>query len=125
MDDNISSKFSEVENLYNTKKQLEALALLDDILKIEPDNEMGLRNKGIISMNFRKYEQSIELMDKLLENNPDDTEILCRKSVSLEMLGKHVESLKYLDRVLKIEPDNEIAKNGLKCVNYLENKENF
>ena len=59
MTDNISSKFLEIENMYNAKNHLDALSSLDRVLKMEPENLMGLRNKGIIFLHLGKYEQCI------------------------------------------------------------------
>ena len=51
--------------------------------------------------------------------------MFCSIGFHIIQLGGHKNAIPYFNRVLKIEPNNEVARNGLKCINYLENKDNF
>ena len=75
----------------------------------------------VYTANNFKYEGFEDLL------NPDkkNIEMFCSIGFHIIQLGGHKNAIPYFDRVLKMEPDNEVAKNGLKCINYLKNKENF
>ena len=108
--------------LNNFKYKTNRSAFLEDLdrsLEINPDNLIGLRNKGIVLVNLNKYEEAIDMMNELLKINPNDSRILSRKGLALEILGKHLESLEYLDRSLEINPDNLIGlrNKGIVLVN--------
>ena len=98
--------FKNITDNFKNGKIERAVKHLDRALEIDPDDLIGLRNKGIVLVNLNKYEEAINVIDELLENNPNDSRLLSRKGLALEILGKHSEALGYLDRALEIDPDD-------------------
>jgi tetratricopeptide (TPR) repeat protein len=111
--------FKNITNNFKNGKIEQTIKHLDRSLEIDPDDLIGLRNKGIVLVNLNRYEEAINVIDELLENNPNDSRLLSRKGLSLEILGRHLEALEYLDRSLEIDPDDLIGlrNKGIVLVN--------
>ena len=111
--------FKNITNNFKNGKIEQSIKDLDRALEIDPDDLIGLRNKGIVLVNLNKYEEAIKVIDELLENNPNDSRLLSRKGLALEILGKHSEALGYLDRALEIDPDDltGLRNKGIVLVN--------
>ncbi len=111
--------FKNIINNFKNGKTEQTIKDLDRALEIDPDDLIGLRNKGIILVNLGKYEEAIKVIDDLLEKYPNNSRILSRKGLSLEILGKHSEALEYLDKALEIDPNDltGLRNKGIVLVN--------
>jgi tetratricopeptide (TPR) repeat protein len=79
------------------------IALLDQIMAIEPGNRNGLMYKGIMLMGMQERTKALECFNVILKANPGDSEALNNKAIVLYGLGKAEEAMTYVDKALEID----------------------
>ncbi len=79
------------------------VALLDQVLAIEPDNRNALIFKGLMFMGLGNPEKALECFNAILKANPGDSEALNNKAIALYGMGKLDEAMKYVDKAIEID----------------------
>ena len=98
-----------MQTLLEKEQYEEAEILVDEILKIIPDDYFVLHNKGIILSNQGQDKLALEFIDKALETKPDSLSALTNKAIMLYNLDRHTESDEILNKVLGTDPENYLA----------------
>ena len=101
----------EVAKAVHRRLTFEALRFLDRALKIMPDNEEIIIEKGQIYLNrLDDYARAAECYGKIMQTQKDPPVFVRRIYAGcLEMLGRYSESLKVLEDLIKIlEPDEPL-----------------
>ena len=86
-----------------------AIASFDRALKMEPNNDVALVNKGKALMRTGEEEEAIALFDEVIDANPQNAVALRSKAQVLEDQGLHSEALSVYEQVIDIEPENSFA----------------
>ena len=86
-----------------------ALAVLDEQLKLKPDASLTLLNKAYVCMKLEAYEQAKAAVGAVLRKDPDNVQALLDKGAIFIQTKLYKDALAPLDHVLKLQPNNEIA----------------
>ena len=99
--------FKNITNNFKNGKIEQTIKDLDRALEIDPDDLIGLRNKGIVLVNLNKYEEAIKVIDRVLEIDPNDSEILLFKAIALESQGLDGEKfIQFYEKSMKINTND-------------------
>ena len=79
------------------------IALLDQVLSIEPGHRNALMYKGMMLMGLQQHEQALECFNAIIRANPGDSEALNNKAIALYGLGKANEAMAYVDKAIEID----------------------
>lgn len=90
-----------------------ALFYIDEILKINPNNQNALNNKGGVLLNTGNYSEAIQNFDRVLLINENNTEALNNKAIALTFQIQYTEALKLFYKSLKLDSSNETTKNNI------------
>lgn len=88
-------------NLIKMDKVDEAIPMLEEVLKTEPNNLSVLKNLAVAYTDSKMCHKSINLYDKILELQPNSPEILYGKAVCFNNLGLPEKTLLILDEIDK------------------------
>lgn len=97
----------EISYLISANEFMRALALLDNVIGLIPDNAELYRNKGYCLLRLNKFTEAIETYNKAIELDPYVSSAYTNKAASLFGLGKYKESLIETNKALEISVDNE------------------
>lgn len=86
-----------------------ALFYIDEILKIDPNNQNALNNKGGILLNIGNYSEAISNFDRVLLINENNTEAINNKAIALTFQIQYTEAIKLFYKSLLLNPSNEIT----------------
>ena len=92
----------------DVKKYDKAIAIFDDVLRIDPDYIIALYHKGLALHQLGRYNEAIGCYDKALNIDPNFAEAWNNKGLDLYFIGKNKIHESYyvscFDRALKIDP---------------------
>jgi len=91
-------------------KPLQAVAMLDHVLAIEPENIQALGQKGVSLAKMGYDDLAVECFDAILAIDPEQHHALRNKAVSLSRLGQEKEALEIFDMVLIQNPQDKHAR---------------
>lgn len=97
--------------LVSLKKNDEANKIIDELLKLNPNNIIGLFHKAQYFELNKQYDKSLEYIEKILKKNPDNITALLSKGRILMELNDFEKSEKCFNKVLKFETKNKSAIN--------------
>ena len=100
----------------NQEKYNDALIILEEIIKIDPDNFFAHNNKAIIFLEQEKYHESLEIFEKALIINPNNTESWNNKGIVHTKLIQYENALDSFYKSIKIDPYNQIAFDNIKIL---------
>jgi len=107
--DTISLDTQEAACLLSTGKTEEALALLNEARKNNPQDQRILNMLSRAYIANGNYQEALTLIDRILTSAPDNFENLYRKAICLLGLDRANEALNILDNLLRKNPlDNSI-----------------
>ena len=89
-----------------------AIENYDKALKLKPDFESALYNKGNALDDSQKFIEAIDCYSKVLSLNPKNEKAWYNKGVALLHLEKHIEAIQSFDRATELKPDYEKAWNN-------------
>jgi len=102
--EDVAPLFSQALFLQDRGRHTDALALYDEILKLDPDFAGAWSNKGVVLVELGRTDEAIKCYGRALEINPSLSKAWCNKGVALHKLGRTDEALKCFDRALEINP---------------------
>lgn len=101
--------FNQAMELANKEQYEKAIELFDQILKIIPEQQSILNNKGSALLELERYEEAIQVFDLVLKIYPDDKTALNNKSVALIELEMYEQAIALFNVILESDPENETA----------------
>lgn len=91
-------------NQYN-----EVLNLLDEMLKVFPEDEIDIKmKKASIYKKKKDIDAGLEIIEELLQNYPENTELLNYKAYWLQYLGNKEEALQIIQNLINENPNKGI-----------------
>jgi tetratricopeptide (TPR) repeat protein len=81
---------------------MEAIECYNKVLRINPNNEDVLNNKGISLYNLGKYDDALYCFDRILVINPNAGQVLKNKADVLTKLERHADAQKCYERARKL-----------------------
>ena len=92
----------------------EAIAVLDDGLRLFP-GEMAFENaKALVFGDADKFDRASEILDNILKNNPRDVDAIINYGVISEKKGNYSAAEDYFRKALSIDPAHDVAASNLK-----------
>ena len=96
--------------MYLTANRLtNALAAIEEQLKLKPDNLDALLNKAYLCMRLESYELASAAVAAVLKKEPDNVRALLDQGAICIQTGAYKDAVPPLNQVLKVQPDNSIA----------------
>ena len=86
-----------------------ALAALDEQLKLRPDNSVALLNKAYICMKLEAFDQANAAVAAVLRNDPENLQALLDKGAICIQTKAYKDAVGPLDEVLKLQPNHPLA----------------
>lgn len=92
----------------------EAMAALDDGLKLYP-NELGFKNaKALVYSDAEKFDDAFKILDGILTDKPEDVDAMINYGVIFDKKGDFISAEEYFKKALKIDPNHEVAVENLR-----------
>ena len=86
------------------KNSLEAVALFDQALDINPDNPFVLNNRGNALKELKRYEEALESYEKAIAGKADYADAFYNHGVALKELQRFEEAVTSYDRAIMLRP---------------------
>ena len=86
-----------------------ALATLDEQLKLKPDHAGALLNKAYICMKLEAYDQANAAVAAVLKHDPENVQALLDKGAICIQTKAYQDAVAPLNQVLKLQPNNPVA----------------
>lgn len=99
-------KYQKAADLINKKKYQEALALLDSILKKQPEHRLAKRSKPVALFHMGRQLEAARLFHQLHEQDPEDLVILKHCGVAYTAVGAFEIAIQFLSRYVKSKPND-------------------
>jgi serine/threonine protein kinase len=99
----------EADRLWSLGRKEESLAACEEAVRLDPDNEEALLEKGITLLALGRYEDALISYELVLHINPDNVRALSNKGYALYRLSCYQDALISYDLVLHLDPDNIAA----------------
>ena len=84
----------------------DALAVLEQLLKRDPDHRPALLNKGAILIRQKKHALAVAALDRLLESDPKNTLGLLNRAIANFQLEKYDEAKRDYQTLLSLSANN-------------------
>ncbi len=88
-----------------TPTPMQGIALLREVLELDPDNEGALFNLGLLSMRSNQYAKAAERFERILRSHPQNARAQFYLGISYAELGRKEEAKRWLLSVKKLEKD--------------------
>ncbi|MFX1500311.1 MAG: hypothetical protein ACFFDH_05020 [Promethearchaeota archaeon] len=103
----LSIHFMKYYILHDYGKINEAIELVDEGVKLFPENEVKLMiHQTYLYKKIMNYDKCLEIIDELREKYPDDLDILNNKLYFLLYKGDREETIKLGKQLIKLDPEN-------------------
>lgn len=93
-------------DLADDGKVEEAIALFEESLEINPNDQLVLTSFANVMRKARRYKESIRLLEKSISLNPNDLGTIIGYSKTLNAQKRFADSLEYLEHKLKVIPES-------------------
>ncbi len=103
---------SRANYFYNRGEYKEALASLNWLVELRPDDPDILSNRGLTYCELGMYEESLADYNRSLELRSDDPGILSNRGLTYSYLQRYDEALADYNRSLELRPDNTRTLNN-------------
>jgi CHAT domain-containing protein/lipoprotein NlpI len=97
--------FNQGNALANSGQYEEAIASLNQAIKIKPDSHEALHDRGVVLSKLGKYEEAIISYDQAVEIKSDLYETWYDRGVVLGILGRYDEAIASYNRAIEIKPE--------------------
>ncbi|MFN9598507.1 MAG: tetratricopeptide repeat protein [Dolichospermum sp.] len=105
----LNDYLKEAEKLFLEKRHQDALAIYEQIIKIQPENPENWLKRGILFNRLNRYKDAIMSYNQAIKINPEYHQAWCDIGVSCGKLGKHQEAFNCFDKAIQIKPDDGVA----------------
>jgi tetratricopeptide (TPR) repeat protein len=109
----ISSLETTANSLIKSKRYLEAIAVLQSLVRLDPNNWGTYYAMGICLANLKRYPESINAYDRALTLNPNYAAIWNLRGVSYFELKSYKQAANDFSQAIKIDPTLVIAQKNL------------
>jgi CHAT domain-containing protein/Tfp pilus assembly protein PilF len=97
--------FNQGNALANSGQYEEAIASLNQAIKIKPDSHEALHDRGVVLSKLGKYEEAIISYNQAVEIKSDLYETWYDRGVVLGILGRYDEAIASYNRAIEIKPE--------------------
>ena len=87
----------------------ESIALLDDILALDKNDDWAWYGRGNILSKLKRYEEAVVSFDRYLSINPDEDSAWLYRGFALVQLERYKEAITSYNRSLEINPREDLA----------------
>jgi tetratricopeptide (TPR) repeat protein len=108
-EDIIKELYEDAVNMVRHGRFSNALELLDEVIRLNPDNSEAWNDKGILLDSLDKHSEALECFEKALELQPAYNDALLNKGIALSGLNKQAEALDIFNEVLRYDSTLEEA----------------
>ncbi len=91
-------------SLFDLANYDEALAVMDEVIGLEPESSVHVLEKGVMQFRMHTYEDAVQTFDAVLAHNPQNVSAINNAAKSLMLLGRFEESLARYTQSLSINP---------------------
>lgn len=99
----------------------EALASLEKVIELEPDNEIAWADRGTALGYLERHNEALVSFEKAIELNPDDSLNWANRGAALLSLERYDEALESFEKAIKLDSNNVFAwHNRAKALSDLE-----
>jgi tetratricopeptide (TPR) repeat protein len=102
--DQIADLFQKGSALHQQNNFVEAQAIYEKILCIQPDHFDVLQLLGSLLAQIKKHSEAIKYLSKALKINPNDARTQCNQGIVLKELKRFDEALSSYNQAIAIEP---------------------
>jgi len=99
----------DVIRLNQSKSFSDALKLLEQVLKRDPENPVALREKAYAVSNLGMYKESLHWFNESIRRNPDDPVTWIQKGYALSKIGKNSDAVYCYDAAIKLDPEGAVV----------------
>ncbi|MCF7708551.1 MAG: tetratricopeptide repeat protein [Verrucomicrobia bacterium] len=96
-----------------TGRETNAIAAINDQLKISPNNIRALLNKSCISISISNYSEALPSLNRILEINPEHTAAIFNRAIANFGQGNLAAAEKDYNKLLELRPNFHSAYYGL------------
>ncbi len=97
--------YQKVMDLIVSGQKMEALKVLDDVVKKEPNNPWALANRGTVLLNLHRFDEAGASYLEALKYQPNSPYLFCCMSTVFFQLGRLLDSLEWADKALAADPN--------------------
>ena len=102
------------------KKALDAAKCLNEVLNINPDDNIAWHKKGNILLNNGEHIKAIKCFEKAIQLNPEDHIALHNKGIALTKLGKLGKAIDHIKMAVKFNSTIPLMYYNLAWISLLE-----
>lgn len=100
-------------NAYQMKQEyVKAAESYDDLLKIDPSNDIGFSNRGQVKSILGKEDEAIVDFDSALDLNPENISALVGRGKHFSRSKKYVDAIAEFSRAIELDPQHVTALIG-------------
>ncbi|PYJ86269.1 MAG: hypothetical protein DME22_05915 [Verrucomicrobia bacterium] len=92
-----------------TQRPTNALAVIEEQLKLRPDDAAALLNKAYLCMKLEAYDQAKAAIAAVLKKEPDNARALLDQSAVCIQTKAYKEAIDPINKLLKLQPANQAA----------------
>jgi tetratricopeptide (TPR) repeat protein len=97
---------------FNLKRYEEALAALEQAIRLDPNLARAYNGKGIALGNLKRYEEALAAYEQAIRLDPTDPLAYYNKGIALHNLKRYEEALAALEQAIRLDPNLARAYNG-------------
>jgi len=110
---NDSSALVSLGNTYlDLKRYEEALAALEQALRLDPNEAPAYIGRGAVLLNLKRYEEALAAFDQTIRFDPNDALAYTAKGIALRNLKRYEEALAAYEQALRLDPTDTDAYNS-------------
>ena len=102
--------FSTATELAEEGRYDEAIALLDQGIRIDANNANAWYNKGVVLFKMGRYQDALLAFAQATDIDPDFDQAWYNKGLALLRLRKYLEAIRAFDKALKLNPRDQEAQ---------------
>lgn len=103
----------EAINLLNAKRYYEGLEVLEDLIKLDPNNPDILYNLGMVHSQLNSPKAAIKVLEHCIESNPSHSNAFVALGFAYSLVEDYEKAKSYFLKALKISPNNPYALRNL------------
>jgi len=107
--EDIALLFQQAVFLQERERHADAVALYDEIIRLDPDYAEAYNNRGIAYRNKGEHDRAIADYDRAIALKPDCAEAYVNRGVAYDVKGEHDRAIADYDRAIALKPDYALA----------------
>lgn len=102
-------KFQRAMALHQQGQLVQAQALYEDVLTVQPEHADCLHLLGLIALQSKDYQRAANLIDKAIQRNPANAGYLVNHGIAMKELGQFSAAISSYDRAIALAPNYAAA----------------